>query len=241
MKYVGIFFAVILVGLGAVWIFTTFVLDPKEERESARANPKTGLARVVQLNGQLSENTYPKLNGIIKENKNDANKMQEAIAIAYRGLPTMETKPANGTIVENNTSGPIGGILVVDTTHTPDFDTLVTLTGRDKDKFGNPCRIIAMVHGGKTREIAVPKGGYSIEFDSGVAWFGLKDLFGPLTDRLACDGVYPFDEKHIGYQMETYPKEGADFQVGAIKLKSIPKRDRAMQEKIAAMNAGSKQ
>lgn len=240
LKWSGIFFAVILVGLGAVWIFTTFVLDPKAERESTRGNPKTGLARVAQLNKQLSENTYPKLNAIIKENKNDMGKMKEQITIAYRGLPAMETKPAHGTIIENNTSGPIGGILVIDTTNTPDFDTLVTLTGSGTDKFGNRWKIIAMIQGGKTLEIPVTKGEYSLEFSSGVAWFGLQHLFGPLTDRLGCDGIYPFDEKRPGYQMTTYPKAGADFQVEGIKLKSIPRRDRAVQERIAELNAGTK-
>ena len=240
LKWSGIFFAVILVGIGAVWIFTTFVLDPKAERESARGNPQTGLARVVQLNKQLSENTYPKLNDIIKENKGDLGKMKEQITIAYRGLPSMETQPSHGTIIENNVTGSIGGILVVDATNTPDFDTLVTLRGQGTDKFGNPCKIIAMVDGGKTLEIAVPKGGYSIEFDSGAAWFGLANLFGPLTDRLAFDGVYPFDEKHLGYQLTTYPKGGADFQIEAVKLKSIPRRDRAVQEKIEQLNASAK-
>lgn len=237
LKWSGVFFGVILAGIGVVWLFTTFVLDPKADLESSRGKSRSGLATVVQLNKQISENAYPRLNGIIKENKNNTDKMKEQITIAYRGLPPMENKPAHGTIIEDNTTGPIGGILIVDTENTPDFDTVLTLSGHEQDKFGNPWKIIAMVKGGDYLEIPVAKGGYAIEVSSGVAWFGRANLFGPLTDRLALNSIYTFDEKNLGYELTTYPKEGADFQVGQIKLKSIPRRDRAVWEKIERLNA----
>lgn len=243
MKYVLAFCAIIFVGFGVAWLFSTYILDPKAERESARANPQTGLARTVQMNKLLQENAYPNLNGIIKANKGNVQKMQEEISIAYRALPMMEVIPSHGAVVENNTDGSVAGILVVDTTNTPGIYTLVTLTGHDFDKFGNPLRIMRMMEGGRILEIPVPKGSFNISFASGGAWFGTHELFGPLTDRLAFDGSYPFNEKHPGYQLTTFPKEGADFQIGAVRLKAIPRHDRMVQDKIELLktNDTSKQ
>lgn len=239
MKYVLIFFAIIFVGLGAAWAFATFLLDPKAERESARANPQTGLARTVQLNQLLSENAYPRLNAIIKANKGNPQKTQEEISIAYRGLPLMESMPPHGAVIENNTDGAIAGLLIVDATNTPDMNTLVTLSGHSYDKFGNLCKIIRMVEGGRLLEIPAPKDSYNVSFASGGVWFGPQNLFGPLTDRLAFDGIYVFDEKHPAYLLTTYPKEGEDFQIGAIKLKSYSKHDRMIQDKIEQLNTNA--
>lgn|GEM_PF-6716448 len=232
VKYVAAFFIVVFVGLGTVWVFTTFVFDPSHDSASSKGKPKTGLARTVQLNPLLAENAFPNLNRIIKANKGNPAKMQEQISIAYRSLPLLETMPSHGAVIMNNTEGAISGLLIVDATNTPGFNTLVTLTGRDHDKFGNIRKIITMVEGGRVLEIPVPKNEYNIEFASGGAWFGSRILFGPLTDRLAFDGAFVFDDKNLAYQLTIYPKEGADFQIGTVRLKSIPKHDRTIKEKI---------
>lgn len=239
IKYVSIFFAIVLVGFGVAWLFTTLLFDFKSGQDSDISRHKAGLARTIQLNQLLTESAYPNLNEIIKTNKGNAQKMQENISIAYRGLPLMEVMPAHGATVENSTDGIVAGILIVDASSTPDMNTLVTLMGQKHDKFGNPCKISRMVEGGRTLEIALPQDAYTILFASGGAWFGPQNLFGPLTDKLAFDGTFLLNEKHPAYHLTTFPKEDTDFQIGAVKLKVIPKHDRMIKEKIEMLRASA--
>ena len=119
---------------------------------------------------------------------------------------TARSEPSNGSILDGSSSGG-AGIKVTASSDASAYVKVKTKSGKTVVGF--------YVRAGKSAEVSIPAGTYSVQFAMGSTWYGSSDCFGSSTSYGQDSNVSLGNGEVMTYRLQR--STSGNFQMGSLK------------------------